>query len=173
MIGDKTNNEFNNLRLLCPNCHSQTNTYTGKNKKIKRIKKQEVEIKEFKLKPSNNKIECDSILKNIGMSFVKDHLINDLNFNLDFSFPELKTAIEFVEFKSNNKKQLLLTYNEKLESLIKAGWTIHCIHESENLTKENLNKILLKISKSNNNCKLFNYRNGSFVTEYDKIEKPY
>lgn len=30
--GDNSDNRINNLRLLCPNCHSQTNTYAGKNK---------------------------------------------------------------------------------------------------------------------------------------------
>jgi hypothetical protein len=29
--GDTFNNKLNNLRLLCPNCHSQTPTYCGKN----------------------------------------------------------------------------------------------------------------------------------------------
>jgi hypothetical protein len=31
--GDNENNNFNNLRLLCPNCHALTPTYRGKNKK--------------------------------------------------------------------------------------------------------------------------------------------
>jgi Zn finger protein HypA/HybF involved in hydrogenase expression len=31
--GDNTNNCIENLTLLCPNCHAQTNTYRGKNKK--------------------------------------------------------------------------------------------------------------------------------------------
>jgi hypothetical protein len=30
--GDSTNNNFDNLTLLCPNCHSQTPTYKAKNK---------------------------------------------------------------------------------------------------------------------------------------------
>jgi 5-methylcytosine-specific restriction endonuclease McrA len=30
--GDNTDNRIENLRLLCPNCHSQTDTYAGKNK---------------------------------------------------------------------------------------------------------------------------------------------
>jgi 5-methylcytosine-specific restriction endonuclease McrA len=30
--GDNTNNRIENLRLLCPNCHSQTSTYCGRNK---------------------------------------------------------------------------------------------------------------------------------------------
>ena len=29
--GNNTDNRLENLRLLCPNCHSQTDTYTGKN----------------------------------------------------------------------------------------------------------------------------------------------
>ena len=29
--GDRNNNSLYNLRLLCPNCHAQTNTYRGKN----------------------------------------------------------------------------------------------------------------------------------------------
>jgi len=30
--GDTANNELSNLRIICPNCHSQTETYAGKNK---------------------------------------------------------------------------------------------------------------------------------------------
>ncbi len=31
--GNRVNHELINLRLLCPNCHSQTDTYRSKNKK--------------------------------------------------------------------------------------------------------------------------------------------
>ena len=30
--GNSQNNDLNNLALICPNCHSQTSTYKGKNK---------------------------------------------------------------------------------------------------------------------------------------------
>ena len=30
--GDRFNHHRNNLRMLCPNCHSQTETFSGKNK---------------------------------------------------------------------------------------------------------------------------------------------
>jgi hypothetical protein len=30
--GDSHNHKLNNLRMICPNCHSQTETYCGKNK---------------------------------------------------------------------------------------------------------------------------------------------
>ncbi len=31
--GERTDNRIENLRLLCPNCHSLTDTYCGKNKR--------------------------------------------------------------------------------------------------------------------------------------------
>jgi Zn finger protein HypA/HybF involved in hydrogenase expression len=31
--GNRLDNSLENLRILCPNCHSQTNTFRGKNKK--------------------------------------------------------------------------------------------------------------------------------------------
>jgi hypothetical protein len=34
--GDSTDNRLENLRYLCPNCHSQTETYKGRNMKNKR-----------------------------------------------------------------------------------------------------------------------------------------
>lgn len=30
--GDRFNHRWKNLRMICPNCHSQTDTYSGKNK---------------------------------------------------------------------------------------------------------------------------------------------
>lgn len=36
--GIRTDNRLENLRLLCPNCHSQTDTYCGKNTKGKKRK---------------------------------------------------------------------------------------------------------------------------------------
>lgn len=33
--GERRNNVLNNLELLCPNCHAQTDNYRGKNKKCR------------------------------------------------------------------------------------------------------------------------------------------
>ena len=33
--GNHSDNRIENLRILCPNCHSQTETFAGKNKKSK------------------------------------------------------------------------------------------------------------------------------------------
>lgn len=32
--GVRSDNRIENLRILCPNCHSQTDTWTGKNKRV-------------------------------------------------------------------------------------------------------------------------------------------
>lgn len=36
--GDNSNNSRDNLEAICPNCHSQTKTWRGKNKKNRRVK---------------------------------------------------------------------------------------------------------------------------------------
>lgn len=35
--GDETNNTLNNLQISCPNCHSQTETYAGRNRHRRRV----------------------------------------------------------------------------------------------------------------------------------------
>lgn len=37
--GINNDNRVENLRFLCPNCHSQTSTYTGKNTKKNKVNK--------------------------------------------------------------------------------------------------------------------------------------
>jgi heterodisulfide reductase subunit B len=32
--GNRTNHKLENLRMLCPNCHAQTDTYRSKNRKV-------------------------------------------------------------------------------------------------------------------------------------------
>jgi Zn finger protein HypA/HybF involved in hydrogenase expression len=45
--GDNKNNKLDNLRVLCPNCHAQTPTYRGKNKKKIILKLKKIEKKEY------------------------------------------------------------------------------------------------------------------------------
>ena len=44
--GDNKDNSLDNLRLLCPNCHSQTPTYRGRNKNTGKKKVSDVELLE-------------------------------------------------------------------------------------------------------------------------------
>lgn len=52
--GNNSNNTLSNLRYLCPNCHSQTNTWRGRNKKISPPKTVSDEELETAMKNTNN-----------------------------------------------------------------------------------------------------------------------
>ena len=45
--GDSMNNTLENLQLLCPNCHAQTDNYRNRNSKLKE-KRTEIDEKDFK-----------------------------------------------------------------------------------------------------------------------------
>jgi Zn finger protein HypA/HybF involved in hydrogenase expression len=64
--GDKFNNNFYNLQILCPNCHAQTNNYKGKNIKIEKII--------YKCKDCDNNIQKNSIRCN---ECSKKHIFNN------------------------------------------------------------------------------------------------
>jgi 5-methylcytosine-specific restriction endonuclease McrA len=51
--GDNTDNRLENLRYLCPNCHSQTDTYKGRNKNTGKQKISDAELLEAYNKTNN------------------------------------------------------------------------------------------------------------------------
>lgn len=55
--GDRTNHKLDNLQILCPNCHSQTDTFGFVSKRIKIVK-------EKKVKVIKNKIKKKKVLNN-------------------------------------------------------------------------------------------------------------
>lgn len=64
--GDSSNNKRENLRLLCPNCHSQTDTWKGKQRKPKgRLPDKDDSYLVEALKTSNN---IRQALKKIGLT---------------------------------------------------------------------------------------------------------
>jgi 5-methylcytosine-specific restriction endonuclease McrA len=40
--GDRLNNKIENLKILCPNCHSQTPTFRGRNVKLKNLARKNI-----------------------------------------------------------------------------------------------------------------------------------
>jgi 5-methylcytosine-specific restriction endonuclease McrA len=99
--GDNSNNELNNLRFLCPNCHSQTSTYSGRNKiksiQNRNLKKQKLNNKDLKLLEIKNKIlesNIDFSKKTWGVEVAK--LLN-------------KSPQYCLKFVKSNFKELLIT----------------------------------------------------------------
>lgn len=50
--GDHLNNVLDNLQLLCPNCHAQTNNYKGKNQRKRREYSEEEYAKALRENPN-------------------------------------------------------------------------------------------------------------------------
>jgi len=75
--GDNTDNIVDNLRLLCPNCHSQTNTFAGKNSK--REKKKSVKEKKIRKSkcPSKSQLFKDFEELNSFLSVGKKYNVSD------------------------------------------------------------------------------------------------
>ena len=61
--GNKTNNELDNLQILCNNCHGQTDNYCKKSKKIKDIKINKNKICCCGKEISKKSIKCKSCVK--------------------------------------------------------------------------------------------------------------
>ena len=104
--GINTDNDHLNLRLLCPNCHSLTHTYCGKNNK-------------FGFGVSNKKVSDDVLLKSMKMSQTVKDTLNNVglsgagNYNRVYKLaeknniiclmqPKLKNAILIKKIKESN-----------------------------------------------------------------------
>jgi hypothetical protein len=59
--GNNKDNRFENLRVLCPNCHSQTDTYAGKNKAYLTEEEKKV-LEEARLNKQKFCITCNKLI---------------------------------------------------------------------------------------------------------------
>ena len=67
--GIHTDNTINNLRFICPNCHAQTDTYKGKNKKTY--------IERGKAIKHSNCIDCNSIITDGNLRCLKCNALHN------------------------------------------------------------------------------------------------
>lgn len=80
--GDSYNNKLENLRFLCPNCHSQTETYCGKKNKLPRKRCKDCN-KELELLSSKRCRECEDKSR--------------LNNNLQIQWPPINELIHLTQ----------------------------------------------------------------------------
>lgn len=76
--GDRKNNYLNNLQLLCPNCHSQTDNFAGKqNSKLKNNKINNNKLKMIKLPPLSRELLKNKIRNTSFMKIAKEYNVTD------------------------------------------------------------------------------------------------
>jgi Zn finger protein HypA/HybF involved in hydrogenase expression len=111
--GDNKNNETSNLRLLCPNCHSQTDTFSGKN--TKRKDKKYCKYCKIVVKTSNVCYLCKS-LDQRKFNVSKEQLEKDIN-----SMPMTKVGQKYgVSDNAIRKRCKMLKIN--IPSFPKGHW---------------------------------------------------
>ena len=81
--GDRLDNSLENLRFLCPNCHSQTSTYAGRNRK--------------RSKPSEK--HCQDCGKNILPKSKKCNMCNLTSQPTRIIWPPIDVVVEHVKTK--------------------------------------------------------------------------
>lgn len=127
--GDNWNNKLENLRFLCPNCHSQTPTYKGKkrNQYKNSVINNENEI--IDLYKKGNKIS--QILKTLNLNVGGNYLLiyrmlEKNNIPIINIKKKVKTKKEIeilnIENKIQNKKEILEIISKSNIDFSKKGW---------------------------------------------------
>jgi Zn finger protein HypA/HybF involved in hydrogenase expression len=117
--GNHDDNEFNNLRLLCPNCHSQTKNFRGrKNVNIKRITYEEIKIQ---FEKSNN---ISQLCSNLGILSGGGNL---KILNKKLIFLNLKFNNEcLMEIQQEKKYNTCKSCNTKIQN--RSIFCVNCAH---------------------------------------------
>lgn len=103
--GDHLNNELENLQLLCPNCHAQTDSWCGRNIKNKGEKKVSDEDLLAALKSSYTIREA---LIKVGVNYttqVQYEKARQLMFDNNYEFPKKIKSPNKDGFKTNKKRK--------------------------------------------------------------------
>ena len=95
--GNRLNNNLNNLQLLCPNCHSYTETFRGKNILAKRIVSEEDFVHALEIAPS-----IHWALKKIGLTPVGGNYIRARELIFKYNIEHL---IKIKEEKKEKEKE--------------------------------------------------------------------
>lgn len=135
--GQKDDNRLENLRFLCPNCHSQTETYG----KAKQIEEKEFNFEIFNKKhPVPNKEEIIKLIKNYGYELgAKELKISKKIFNLIC----LHYKINIKEIFKETVKRTTYPSNEELQKKLLEK-TINNVAKDLNCSDNGLKKHMKK-----------------------------
>tara|TARA_R110000868_G_C10596688_1_gene740075 strand:+ start:108 stop:671 length:564 start_codon:yes stop_codon:yes gene_type:complete len=104
--GDNKNDDESNLRFLCPNCHSLTHTYCGKNNKSGFGSNNKKVTDEVLLKSMNECYNVKDSLTNVGLSgaanYQRVYRLAQKNNIIHMMEPKLKNKILSKNLKESN-----------------------------------------------------------------------
>lgn len=140
--GDRVNNKINNLRLLCPNCHSQTLTFRNRDNKNNVLSiKNEFIVECFNKSNSFNEF-CNNLgLKNRGNRMIT--LINRLGY-LGLKFEKKEKNINIKKLKKTNKKNFCNICDKKISNSSKFNLCVECSKIKQRKVERPSLEILLK-----------------------------
>jgi transposase-like protein len=134
--GDNTDNRLENLQLLCPNCHSFTDTYGGKNQKLNKRKKLSKEendeiiknsyakesIKSISKKTSHSERTVKKVLNENGISVNKNKQVKENN---DKKIPFIVDSLRRTKSFSGTAREFGVSDNAIKKLLVSRGYPSH------------------------------------------------
>ena len=120
--GDNTDNRIENLQLLCPNCHTFTDNYGGKNQRLNKAKKeQKKKIKGLSENEKKEIIECSSGYDSIKKIAIKtNHSERTVKKVLDENGIKINKNNE-IKKENDNKILLIIDSIKRTKSFSKTG----------------------------------------------------
>lgn len=124
--GNSRDNRIHNLRILCPNCHSQTENFRGRNIKNKKTAKKlkDIDIKNsFYISENLNQLCLNLKIKSTKNNY--ENLKKRLKMlNLDFDKNRTKNENEILKLK--NKLNIVFKKNNNTSTIKKENYCIDC-----------------------------------------------
>lgn len=134
--GDNTDNRLENLQILCPNCHSFTDTYGGKNQKLNKRKELSNEEKDEIIRKSSTKesIKCvaketshsertvKKVLSANSISINKNKLVKENN---DRKIPSIVDSLRRTKSFSGTAREFGVSDNAIRKLLVSRGYPSH------------------------------------------------
>jgi hypothetical protein len=132
--GDNTDNRLENLQLLCPNCHSLTDTYGGKNQKLNKrskalttIDKEKIlkvseesnSIREVVKKTKHAERTVKKVLENAEKKINKNDKVKEEN---DKKVPLIIDSIKRTRSYTGTAREFGVTDNAIKKLLVKRGY---------------------------------------------------
>lgn len=132
--GNNRNNKKENLRLLCPNCHTQTPTYTGRNN----VKKTKVDYSNLhEVVSNNNPLYINELCSLVG---IRQCNTNCKKLNKELIIQNIDTSIQLK----------CLNCNTKITNKSKSGYCNKCSHILQHRTEHPSKQKLIEELKISN-----------------------